>query len=437
MISIIAIIIGVVILIITTLSHMCEKIGGYYYGSASDSFNPNGLNTYVVFGQLGGFKEEKLDAELKTHGFKKLTVPAATGRGHRVPRFATFVWVSTNVDGQFDPLAFKIQCQTKNAIEGTRMETLTRKDRLYFDMMNNEPDIANKYFAPTWYLRDFEWSSQKEGTWYITRPVGGSFFGGKDIIRVTSEKDLRNAREFYRQRAKNIIISEYLGNPYLYKGLKFHLRLYFMVRVVAGKPVHCELWGLADDDLSLPRAKILTAKKPYEHTHPEDKDIHDTHVKSTLETAFFPTHVNAIRHPLAPNEPLDPICIRKQLEELSNALSRQVARADARPYPESRNGFDIFGLDIMIVGAKPPHPHGDISVASPPHPHGDISVASPDPERVHVREANPRENSVTPRIVLLEVNDRVGYNTSDEVLANRFQEDYFKWVWNSGINPTL
>ena len=396
MISIIAIIIGVVILIITTLSHMCEKIGRYYYGSAPSSSNPN---TYIVFGRLGGFKEEKLDAELKTHGFKKIRIV-----GRRIPSFATFVWTSLDDRYKFSPLSFKIQCQTKNVIEDTRAEIITRKDYLYLEMARNEPDVAREHFAQSWNLKDFKWPSGTitESPWFIVRPIGGTFFGGKDIFRITNEQEYKDACRFYHSNrlVENVLVSEYLDDPYLYEGRKFHLRLYFMIRIVTGKPIYGELWGLSDDDLSLPRGKILTAKLPYVRDHIENGEIHDTHAKSTPSAIFFPTMATAIHHPAAPNEPLDVSDVRRQLRQIADALTRQAERAHVCPYPESQNAFEIFGLDLLVVRKNKTGP-------------------------------------VTPRVVLLEVNDRVGYDTPDSPLTERIQDDYFRWVWNFGIQPTL
>lgn len=368
--------------------------------------------TYTIFGIMGDAPIQFLIDEMDKHGFRRVINP----RAHQL---IDVVWTSMGREGRFDPLSFNIPCRVKNVTDDRSYSVVENKKLLHLSIAREDKRAYDLYFARTKQMDKFKYPRIREnedgdscgsGPVFILRPSGLGFYSGQDIMRVCNALDFERAKKYYARKhipLYNVIVSEYFDEPYLWKGRKFHLRLYMLVRADP-KFRASDSWELwRDDDPTRPRGKILTAAKPYVRGNYDDNDIHDTHAKSTSEALFFPTHANEIRAPsLAAlsqqhyQESEERANLREiyaQLEDICATIARQLERANLRPYAESHRAFDIFGLDVMIVR----------TIARP------LSV------------------------ILIEVNDRVGYATCNDPLSDVFFRDFFAWAYERGVKPLL
>jgi hypothetical protein len=411
---ILAAVIIVVILIIRVFSSMSDREGYHYQGRgrsrAAYKAQPrvpareqSARKTYAVFGILAGLSRDKVCALFEGHGF----VPVRS----LDDSYATIVWSSQEKDYKFDPRSFHMKCQVKNLLDIKSHEVISNKEYLHLAIAQRDPHAYETHFARTWRLRDFRFPDA--GGVFIIRPTTVGFFGGKGIFRITNRIELKAVVDMFEKDriAEHSIVSEYFDDPYLFyqdgRKLKFHLRMYFMVRENKAGIPFWELFGLKDEfaetahtEHTRPRAKILTADKPYEHGDYDNREIHDTHAKSTKGAIFFPTHAGGIRSP--DNKSLDMKEVIWQLRVICDALGDLVTKPKpVRPYEESTRGFEIFGLDIMII------------------------------------KRQTATGIIDPCVVLLEVNDRVGYDTPPDYLFDEMQDDYLEWTWANGFAPLL
>ncbi len=135
----------------------------------------------------------------------------------------------------------------------------------------------------------------------------------------------------YNQYNIEWVLQEYIINPLLFRNLKFHLRGYFIYY----KSLNNEKKGYILDDMT-----FFTAKNQYNLNDFTNKDIHDTHHKSTIEGISFKNNIMEIANQEQSKYIMDQIVhIFKNVLKVINASC----------YPESQNCFNIFGFDVMIM----------------------------------------------------------------------------------------
>ena len=126
------------------------------------------------------------------------------------------------------------------------------------------------------------------------------------------------------------VLQEYIDNPLLYQGLKFHLRGYFVYHYLDG----------VKKGYLLNNTTIFTAKEKYKKDDYQNKFIHDTHAKYTLkDIAFYDDISNIIGKENADNIFNQIIHIFKNVFKIINS----------KCYLETKNCFNIFGFDAIIT----------------------------------------------------------------------------------------
>lgn len=124
------------------------------------------------------------------------------------------------------------------------------------------------------------------------------------------------------------VFQEYITNPLLIEEKKFHLRIFYLYDASNKK---CYI---------LDKAKVLTAKDKYKKKDYYNKDIHDTHFKSTSKTYYFPDYFN---------EFIDDYTINSIMDQIKTIFKEVSKVITAKCYKESKHCFHIFGGDIMIT----------------------------------------------------------------------------------------
>ena len=222
---------------------------------------------------------------------------------------------------------YSIHCQLRNELDG--IDSVINKCKLHMMIYNSNNKQLISHIPKTDYIEHIK--KLESNQVLILRPCIGWASSGKGIIRVTSneqlQKEKNNCQKMKEKNKKyDVIASEYIHNPLLFHGLKYHLRMYLMITL---KPLfrhHVFKMG-----------KIITARKPYVDDNFDDNDIHDTHVGSTAHDYFFPND----------NDSSNIIQIRQQIEYICQNLA-ELIKEKIKPYPESTSGFHVFGLDFMV-----------------------------------------------------------------------------------------
>lgn len=279
---------------------------------------------------------------------------------------------------------YNVECGIKNLLFDSK-KAIADKGLLYFNMLEMFPEETRHMLAESF---DCEQESKLPAIGpddvFIFRPVMLSAGVGISVRKAPTLKYIRDAVEraqsaddFLKKRRirTKVLMSRYVADPLLWQGKKFHLRAYFLASVMRGE-YRTYLWS---------EGKVLTAKKPYVNDSLDDKGIHDTHVLTTTGDPFFPGDIAA--GGITPGQFAQ---IFSAMERTMTCVSR-VLHKHARGYGESKYAFEVFGVDFLV--------------------RRDLSV------------------------LLMEINDRVGYHFSSEGAATLFYERYFDWINATIIKP--
>lgn len=219
------------------------------------------------------------------------------------------------------------------------------KDQLYNSIIKYNSNNSNilKYFIKT-----FLFSNQDEIIFpanYIIRPVAA--FAGKDILYIHSKDDIIRANKYYASakdysnkpyKLNEITVSEILTDLLLFKGKKFHIRMYYLVSYINGV-VNSFLFNIGE---------IFTAKIEFNTDIPFLKEVHDTHSKSTDDDYFFPKEFNNknLNIPMSQQ-------ILNEFQEKCKIICKSItkvfiANKDKILFNNQDNGYYLYGLDILV-----------------------------------------------------------------------------------------
>ena len=132
------------------------------------------------------------------------------------------------------------------------------------------------------------------------------------------------------------ILQEYIHNPLLYKEKKFHLRVYFLYYKKYDTVLKKEVKKGYIMDLS----QIYTALKKFKLEDFSNKDIHDSHIKSTSKAIYFQ---DDFRKEYGVKNTMH---VTAQLKDVFKTVLKCI---DAGCYTESKRCYEMFGADIMIT----------------------------------------------------------------------------------------
>ena len=283
-----------------------------------------------------------------------------------------FMWYNIN-SPHLNSRFYNIKCNMINVVNSVKLLTISDKNALYNNMEQYCPDICSKHMAKTFKINEItkyknlkgletdehkandykanehktdEHKTDKKQTknsYYILRPVNST--SGQGILYVSSKDELTEAIEYYKKTANyrginygnNVIASEYIINPLLFKGYKFHLRMYYLISYING-----EFNSFFYDNYG----KILTANSPYNIRKPFKKDVHDSHAKYSNINYSFPKDFN--RYTIGDNF-VSPNHILKQMQDILKGVSIILKKSKGEwLFENQQHGFQILGIDFMI-----------------------------------------------------------------------------------------
>ncbi len=176
---------------------------------------------------------------------------------------------------------------------------------------------------------------------YISRPTKNiktkeNASCGKDIIIIDSEQKLIEAKNNLLNY-KDIVLTEYIKNPLLFQNRKFHFRCFMIYTNINSKNC-CYMFDLFT---------LVTAKDPYSFQDFQNKDIHDTHYIDQNNEFYYPKDFT--------KDNLNLEITQDILSHINNSIKNickklgYILKDNFSIFCNSKNGYHIFGLDIMIT----------------------------------------------------------------------------------------
>jgi len=233
---------------------------------------------------------------------------------------------------------------------------ITRKDSMHRNIsrMQTAYGLKNFNFIPRSFILPNELSvlqndsEKNKGSWYIVKPQASS--QGRGIF-ITNDVD-----EIIPKQNNNIIVSQYINDPYLINGLKFDLRVYVAVTCVHPLRIYIYKEGLVrfatvpynkDPESYANRFIHLTnysINKKSETYVPNDDHDEDQESASKWTFATFKTYLDSIG--------IDFNTIFKNIEDVvvKTILSIEgiLFTANVNQVPHRHNCFELFGFDILL-----------------------------------------------------------------------------------------
>ena len=210
-------------------------------------------------------------------------------------------------------------------------QVITNKYWLYLNFNKMFPEKCEQYLAKTMDIQELDPDLVlKKHKVYIARPVGHLAWSGHGIVVVSDKESLDKALAGL-DKFQNIIASEYILNPFLYQGKKTHLRCFLLASIIDGV---YSTW-LFDF------YRLYHAKLPFIHGDWENKDIHDTHLKSTSRNMFGPDDLDL------DVQPAFRTIVWEKMQDCMRHVS-MILEGHCVPYENAANAFEIFGCDIMV-----------------------------------------------------------------------------------------
>jgi hypothetical protein len=221
--------------------------------------------------------------------------------------------------GLSDRRLFNIHAMLKCRLDS---KELTDKVKFHTHMAIIAPDLIARTIAV-----DAD-TILPDGVWMIRANWG---WGGKAAAVATTTEELRAL--YTRFVADNplkvetrVIASEYIVDPMLYNGYKFHLRIYLLIVMCADGSRYLSM---------LRNGLIIPAHQKYIRGDWENAEIHDTHGRDNRGLGRFPRD-------LPDGEAL--------LGAVTAALKRAIVPLLPRVnlYSEAKNGYEMLGADVMF-----------------------------------------------------------------------------------------
>ncbi len=261
--------------------------------------------------------------------FKKININQESSMDNSNNNF-DFIWCLF-----IDNFVIKKNINLLNCLINT--DCITNKYLMYKNLENYFP---NNNITPKCTLLT-QYTVYDESKLFISRPTKNiktkaNATCGKDIIIIDSEEKLVESKKnliLY----DNIVLTEYLKNPLLFQNRKFHFRCYMMYTIINN--IH--------EYYMFDLFKIFTAKNNYIYSDFQNKNIHDTHYINRDYYFYYPKDFTTenLNMKITPdillhiNTSIQDIC-----KKLGNILCNNI-----KLFSKSKNGFNIFGLDIMIT----------------------------------------------------------------------------------------
>jgi glutathione synthase/RimK-type ligase-like ATP-grasp enzyme len=202
-----------------------------------------------------------------------------------------------------------------------------------FDIITNKLNLYKRFgkqsfFIPTIFIENNFIPKITGKKLKILKPVKGSV--GTGIKIVQSRKEVKDWLE-KNPNYKDWVLQDYILEPDLFNGYKFHIRMYILLILRKTKPI--ELY-VANSGF------IITSLKKYKKEDLEDNNIHNTHFKGRNEFEIFPKF---LPDGWTKNDG------DQKIKEIKNIMKFIFENEqEFIPAWKAENAFCLFGADIMF-----------------------------------------------------------------------------------------
>jgi hypothetical protein len=247
--------------------------------------------TYTISGEGNGLDFSQLrkilNTEMASNGIQFIEKPVSEKVHISFGTFGDFmINGKLHKNWDYDPAFFKQKTAIKNTLGNSNH--LINKSQLYDTIKNLIPN-GIKYLPKNYDEKEIEHTPN-----VVTYPLilkKDNSEKQKGVIVINSKKEYYSAKEkLYKlelERAKikkvkpsyDMMISEYIANPLLIRGKKFHLRVYFLLSVISGITCCTVIHN---------KYLILTAKLPYVAGDYLNDEIHLTGFHNTEKLYNYP-----------------------------------------------------------------------------------------------------------------------------------------------------
>ena len=348
------------IILILILCFIILQVQNNKYGGGQKYIKqmPNNLYamSYTISGEDNGLDYSQLRqlfkvAELKYNNEIKFIEKPVTEKVHiSFGTFGNFIINGKLCEGYtYDPEFIRQKSAIKNVLGN--FQSIIDKSKLYNTVQKIMP-TALKYLPNSYSDKEFEHkmnhSNMFQNTIYIVKKDNESQQRG--VIIITSKQEYSDAKEKLRKleiaRVKlkkvkpsyEIIINEYITNPLLIDGKKFHLRVYFLLSIVSGI-TRCSFYR---------QYRISTAKLPYIKEDWYNGEIHLSGGNNTEKKYEYLEHFKK-EH----SEHFH--TIEKNLNICNKTICIIMTMANIKNYPESYAGYHLYAADIMLTDEYHPY----------------------------------------------------------------------------------
>jgi len=229
---------------------------------------------------------------------------------------------------------YKIKSLLKNFTSQAKYSNIGNKNLLYKEL--EKIPSARKYLVFNYSVDSSSIDYKKIEKLFqkykvmIFKPIGGFAGSGIEVFDDFDNffKYCQSNKSFSKYR--NWVLQEYIINPMLIDGKKFHIRGYYLV--------HQNKKYLMDE------GEIWYTKKDFVLRNFEDSDIHGLKynqflIKNPLSVKIYPEDLDV-------NEKIKEV-IREQFEHLFHL----VGKIDKyfKCFPESKDCYQVLGFDVMIT----------------------------------------------------------------------------------------
>ena len=282
------------------------------------------------------------------------------------------------VDGKYiqDRRLWKYKPKIKNLINDEKY-MITYKNNLYNTLKNDKNikqfllpqinlTISNSKLLSSFtkFSKIFNNSNNSNYVWAL-KPILG--FAGKGIFFLNNYRDFINiiekkisksnsnksnskkannrisykkisSKKKSRKKTNEWILQQYIKTPLLYEGKKFHMRVFFIYH----KKLDTKFKKIVKNGYILDTACIYTAKKKYKKGEYNNKEIHDTHKKSTPIPIYFPRD---FKTKFGNEKTL------KVESDLKNLFKNILQNIKINFFKENKYCYEVFGCDIMLTSS--------------------------------------------------------------------------------------
>lgn len=141
-----------------------------------------------------------------------------------------------------------------------------------------------------------------------------------DVIKESNVK-----KDITSSKYKDWVLQEYIDNPMLIDGKKFHIRGYYLV--------------YQNKKYLMKTGEIFLANQKFTLGDYQNRDIHDTHSPKDDNLKFYPKDLKVSKK------------IEQEIQRQIEDLFHLVGRVDEtfKCYSESKDCYQLFGFDVMVT----------------------------------------------------------------------------------------